>query len=93
MPLNRATFEWADIDTLLDSVHTLFDEDTVMTQVLRDKDGNFEKLRIHQISTGAVIDPNAVATYDSAPTASTFEDNAGLRWRKTAATTWVNTEA
>lgn len=93
MALNRATFEWADTDALVDSVHTLFDAAVVMTQVLRDQDGKFEKLRIHQISTGAAIDPNAVATYDSAPTASTFEDNAGLRWRKTAATTWVNTEA
>ena len=93
LPLNRETSEWADTDALVDSVHSAFDFDTVTVQVFRDQEGNFERLKIRQISTGAAIDPNADTTYDSAPNSSFFDDNAGLRWRKTSATAWTSTEA
>jgi hypothetical protein len=87
------TEEWADIDALLDSVYSAFDPALVMVGIKKDKDGGNVKLHIVQISSGAVIAPNDDTTYDAASLGSFFDDNVGLRWRKTSAAAWTNTEA
>ena len=89
MPLNRAYRDWADVDALVDSAFSNYVAADVMVEVITDNVGANRRHEIWQISSGAVIDPNAISTYDQAPTGSHFTDNAGQVWRKTGATTWV----
>lgn len=87
MPLNRATREWVDIDALADSAFSNYVATEVMVEQIQDLNGN-QRHVIWQISSVA-IDPDAVSTYDQAPTGSVFIDNVGVHYRKAAATTWT----
>lgn len=93
MALNRAYRDWVDVDALVDSDFSNYVAADVMVERISDNVGADVIHEIWQKGTGSVIDPNAISTYDQAPLGSLFHDNVGLTWRKTAATTWVNTEA
>lgn len=88
MALNRASIDPLDVDALHDSQYSNYSSTAVMVLEVSDNSGNNIHL-IYNIS-GSAIDPNAVSTYDAAPTSSVFTDGPGGKvYVKSAATTWT----
>ena len=91
-PINRAIIAPLDVDALRDAAFSNYSATDVMVVEYRDNSNNVIHI-IYNIS-GSTIDPNAISTYDQAPTSSQFVDGpAGDIWGKEAATTWTSQTA